>query len=76
MTMIPYIAHESEMMRMEKHTRRLWIALLIAILILVVSNLLWMLHSREKGYEGGANAERIENSAIILDGDPEHNEDN
>lgn len=74
--MIPYIAHESEIMRMEKHTRRLWIALLIVILILVVSNLFWMLYSKQRGFEGGANAERIENSAIISDGDPEHEKDN
>ena len=74
--MIPYIAHESEMMRMEKHARRLWIALLLAILILIVSNIIWMLYSKQRGFEGGSNAEKIENSAIISDGDPEHEKDN
>lgn len=73
-TMIPYIAHESEIMRMEKHSRRLWIALLMAIIILIISNLLWMLYSKQKGFEGGANVHQ--DSTALLCGDNECEEDN
>lgn len=72
--MIPYIAHESEMMRMEKESRRLWLALLISILILIVSNLLWMIYSREKGYEGGAHVHQ--ESTELFAGDNECEKDN
>ena len=72
--MVPYIAHEAEIMRMEKHARRLWIALLIAIFILVVSNLLWVLYNRQKGFEGGAYVQ--ENSTASVAGDNECEKDN
>lgn len=39
---IPYYAHEAEVMRMEKHTMRLWVALLVAILCLLASNIAWL----------------------------------
>lgn len=39
---IPYFVHEAEVMRMEKHTRRLWVALLVAILAILASNIAWL----------------------------------
>ena len=72
--MIPYVAHESEIMRMEKQARRLWIALLLAITILIISNLLWMLYGRQKGYEGGAHVHQ--DSTELFDGDNECEKDN
>ena len=49
MNEIPYIAHESDMARMERINKRLWIALIITILIATVSNGLWLY--RESQYE-------------------------
>jgi len=40
--MIPYFAHEAEVMRQEKHMKRLWIALVISILCILISNLVWI----------------------------------
>ncbi len=40
--MIPYYAHEAEVMRQEKHMKRLWIALVISILCILISNLVWI----------------------------------
>lgn len=42
--MIPYFAHEAEVMRQEKHMKRLWIALVISILCILISNLVWILY--------------------------------
>ena len=42
MNEIPYIAHESDMARMERINKRLWIALILTILIATVSNGLWL----------------------------------
>lgn len=40
--MVPYFVHEAEVMRMEKHTRRLWVALLVAIIGILLTNAAWL----------------------------------
>lgn len=42
MQMIPYIAHESAMARMERQIKRLWIVLIMTIVFLVASNAAWI----------------------------------
>ena len=42
MVTIPYFVHESEVMRMERHNRRLLIALIVAILCILASNAAWL----------------------------------
>ena len=39
---IDYVAHEADMARMERINKRLWIALIVAILLLTVSNAAWI----------------------------------
>lgn len=39
---VPYIVHESSMARMERQTKRLWIAVLLLIAMLVVTNGAWI----------------------------------
>lgn len=39
---VPYIVHESAMARNERHIRRLVIALIIAFVMIVASNLAWL----------------------------------
>lgn len=39
---IPYFVHEAEVMRMEKHSRRLWVIVLVLILALLFTNIAWL----------------------------------
>ena len=39
---IPYIVHESSMARMERQVKRGWIALIVAVFFLFVSNAGWL----------------------------------
>lgn len=39
---VPYIVYESAMARNERHIKRLLVALLITIVLLVITNLAWM----------------------------------
>lgn len=39
---VPYIVHEGAMARAERHSRRLVIALVIAILLMFASNAMWL----------------------------------
>lgn len=39
---VPYIVHESSMARMERHIKRLWIAIILLIAMLVVTNGAWI----------------------------------
>lgn len=48
---IPYIAHESEIARMERQHKRLWIALLSAIAALVICNLAWLWYIYQYDFE-------------------------
>jgi hypothetical protein len=40
---VPYIVFEGEMARSERHARRLWIALIIAVMLIVASNVIWLI---------------------------------
>ena len=39
---VPYIVHESSMARMERHIKRLWIAVIVAVCLLFASNAGWL----------------------------------
>ena len=41
---IPFIAHESQMSRLERIQTRIWVLALILIGLLVGSNALWIIH--------------------------------
>ena len=44
---VPYIVHESSMARMERQIKRLWIALIIAVCLLFVSNAGWLIYESQ-----------------------------
>lgn len=39
---VPYIVHESTVARQERHIKRLWIALIVAIAMIFASNAIWL----------------------------------
>ena len=39
---VPYIVHEATMARMERHIKRLWIAVIVSACMLFASNLAWL----------------------------------
>lgn len=44
---VPYIVHESDMARAERHFKRLWGVIILLIFLLVATNALWLWHSRQ-----------------------------
>ena len=44
---VPYIVHESSMARMERHAKRLWIAVLLLIVMLVGTNGAWLWYNSQ-----------------------------
>lgn len=49
---VPYIVHEAAMARAERHTKRMFIALLVAIAFLFVSNAGWLWYMSQYDYTG------------------------
>lgn len=47
---IPYIVFESEMTRMERVNRRLWILAIILVAIIVITNALWIWYESQFQY--------------------------
>ena len=41
---VPYFAYEGEISRQERHIKRLWIALIISIILIFMSNGAWLLY--------------------------------
>ena len=73
---ISYIAHESAMSRAERHIKRLWIALIIAVLAIVATNISWLIYisqydfeSYELSADNGGNANYIGNDGDIYNGE-------
>ena len=44
---VPYIAHESAMARMERQAKRLWIAVILLIVLIVGTNGAWIWHESQ-----------------------------
>ena len=44
---VPYIVHESSMARMERQAKRLWIAVLLLIVMLVGTNGAWLWYNSQ-----------------------------
>jgi len=45
--MIPYFAHEGEMLRMERVNRRLWVLLIIVFMAFVLTNIGWIVYENQ-----------------------------
>ena len=39
---VPYVVHEAEVNRQERQIKRMWIALIVAIALIFVSNAIWL----------------------------------
>lgn len=54
---VPYVAHESAMARSERHSKRLWIVILVLIVSLLGTNLAWIIYE--------AQFETVEESTVV-----------
>ena len=69
---IPFIVYEATIARMERHIKRLWIALIVAIVMIFASNAIWLAYINQYDFEsyeistdGGGNANYIGNDGDI-----------
>lgn len=44
---VPYVVHEAEMARSERHIKRLWIALVVAVVLMFASNVGWLIYESQ-----------------------------
>lgn len=78
---VPYIVHESAMARSERHIRRLVIALIVSVVMIVLSNLAWLYVWNSYEYvgdssvsvEGEGTANYIGNDGDITNGESDSN---
>lgn len=72
---VPYIVHEASMARMERQTKRLWIAVLLLIVMLVGTNAAWLHY--ESSFEDSVTttyeADATDGGNAIVNGDGEVN---
>ena len=75
---VSYVVHEGEMARMERSNRRLFILLIIAIVLLFVSNAFWIKAWTDYDYssnsidlstDGGGNANYIGGNGDVTNGE-------
>ena len=74
--MIPYFAHEGEMVRMERVVKRLWITVILLIVLLVGTNGAWLWYESQFEYYEETTVEQeaeSEDGSIILNGTGEVN---
>lgn len=75
---VPYIVYESAMARAERQMKKLWIALIIAIIAIVATNSVWIWYISQYDFEnyeistdGGGNANYIGQNGDIYNGKSE-----
>lgn len=44
---VPYIVHEGIVARMERHIKRLWVALIVAIAVIAITNIAWLYYESQ-----------------------------
>jgi hypothetical protein len=44
---VPYVVHEAEVSRQERQIKRMWIALIVLIGLLFVSNMAWLIYESQ-----------------------------
>lgn len=76
-TTIPYIVHEGTMVRMERQIRRITVALIISVILMFISNALWLYAWTQYDYSSTqsvdidgkqGNANYVENGGSIVNG--------
>lgn len=85
---VPYIVHESDMSRLERQLKRLWIVILVLIFLLVGTNCAWLWYnsqfktvetvSEEIVVDAGENgiANYVGNDGDIINGESDGKENN
>ncbi len=68
---VPYIVHESSMARMERQIKRLWIALIVCLSVIVATNVGWIYY--ESQFETYEYTQDGEGTNIIGDGNDVNN---
>ena len=72
---VTYIVHEASMARMERQAKRLWIAVLLLIVLLVGTNAAWLYY--ESSFEDSVTttyeADATDGGNAIVNGDGEAN---
>ena len=58
-TTIPYIVHEGTMVRMERQIKRITVALIVTVILMFVSNALWLYAWVQYDYTGETATTRI-----------------
>jgi hypothetical protein len=66
---VPYIVHESAMARSERHIRRLVIALIVAVVMIAVTNIAWLYVWNSYEYVGDANTYSQDGEGVNIIGD-------
>lgn len=72
---VPFVVHEAAMTRAERYNRRMCIALIIAIILIFITNGCWLLFINQYNFEsydlsteGGGSANYIGNDGDIYNG--------
>ncbi len=65
---VPYVVHESAMARAERHSKRLWIVVLVLIGALIASNVAWIVYE--------AQFEVVEETNTTVEQDAQNGENN
>lgn len=78
---VPYIVYEGSMARTERHIKRLVVALIVAVVMICVSNLAWLYLWNSYEYVGDSQAVTVDSDGgnanyIGNDGDISNGEDN
>lgn len=82
---VPYIVHESAMARSERHIKRLVIALIVSVVMIVASNLAWLYvwnsyeyvgESESVSVNGDGTANYVGNDGDITNGINQGSEEN
>lgn len=82
---VPYAAHEIAIATSERHSKRLWIVILVLIVALLGTNLAWIIYENsfedyaiteeydvEQDADGGGNNNSIINGGEIVNGEAEN----
>lgn len=79
---VPYIVYESSMARAERQQKRLWIALIVSVVMIVLSNIAWLyvwnsyeyVGESQVSVEGDGTANYIGNDGDITNGESDGNQ--
>ena len=65
--MIPYIAHEGEVARSERVIRRLIVAIIVLVVILFLTNALWVYVTLHELAHGGGSCKDVSNEVCEVE---------